>query len=311
MASCRNKCCTALVLVLSVAFLALAGPAGWASLGEKTTAVPTKKSSVFYANKRVQKARENIARYPWAAAMRRQIVEKAAPWMEFSDDELWAHVFGSTISRSHMVWSKGHCPTCKKSVTMYSWKHDPLRRPWKVWCPKCGAVFPTNDFRKFYRSGLDEHGIFDPKLADRSLLYNEAHPDPNDPLHGFGVDDGEGYVDGDKRWRFIGWYLNFAHWSVLIHDGIVNLSAAYVLTGDPAYAHKAGILLDRLADVWPDFDYRTQGYVYERHKGGGSIRYSIDNCMQVRAMAFAYDQIFEGLKADKKLVPFLAAKAKQ
>ena len=30
--------------------------------------------------------------------------------------------------------------------------------------------------------------VFDPKLADRSLLFNAEHPDPNHPLHKFGVE---------------------------------------------------------------------------------------------------------------------------
>ena len=37
----------------------------------------------------------------------------------------------------------------------------------------------------------------DPELADRSLLFNAEHPDPNDPLHTFAVDDGFGYDDGN------------------------------------------------------------------------------------------------------------------
>jgi hypothetical protein len=62
--------------------------------------------------------------------------------------------------------------------------------------------------------------------------------------------------------------------------------------------------------VWPDFDYRTQGFVYEKRKRGGSIRYSIDNCMQVRGMALAYDQIFGALGMDADLVRFLSEKAR-
>ena len=54
--------------------------------------------------------------------------------------------------------------------------------------------FPKMTFMKFYLSGLDEHGIFNPGKADRTLLYNAEHPDPADSLHMFGVDDGEGML---------------------------------------------------------------------------------------------------------------------
>ena len=279
----------------------------WPLRAEDTVA--RKQQGVFFPHDRVARCRRNAERHEWAAAIRARIVKAAEPWLTCSDDELWALPFGAGIQRSHMVWSDGFCPACSKPVRMYSWKFDALKRPWKVCCPHCRAAFPTNDFHGFYLSGLDAHGVFDPALADRALLYNEDHPDADDPLRRFGVDDGEGYVDGERRWRFIGWYLNFAHWSALIHAGIVNLAAAHTVTGDPAYAHRAGILLDRLADVWPDFDYRTQGFVYEKRKRGGSIRYSIDNCIEVRTLAFAYDQVFEALSGDASLVEFLGAKA--
>ena len=77
-----------------------------------------------------------------------------------------------------------------------------------VRCPHCQELFPKNDFEKFHASGLDEHGVFDPKKADRALLFNTEHADKSDPKHAFGVDDGAGYVAPDgKRWRFISAYL--------------------------------------------------------------------------------------------------------
>lgn len=142
---------------------------------------------------------------------------------------------------------------------MYNWEMAPLQRPWKVRCPHCKTLFPTNDFGAFYRSGLDEKGVFDPKRADRSLLFNQEHSDPNDPLHRFGVDDGEGYVEGDKRWRFIGAYLIYGQWKQGILDGIRALADAYTVTGDQRYAHKAAVLLDRVADLYPTFERPDMG----------------------------------------------------
>ena len=37
------------------------------------------------------------------------------------------------------------------------------------------------------------YGLFEPVRADRKLLFNVDHPDPNDPLHSYGVDDGTGF----------------------------------------------------------------------------------------------------------------------
>ena len=139
---------------------------------------PYKKGGVFMSAERRQKAISNAEKYPWAKDIRDKIVARAQPWMAMSDDELWDLMFGATIPRSWMVWSNGFCPACKQSVPMYTWKIDALAHPWKVQCPHCKEYFPKNDFQAFYQSGLDEHGVFDPKLADRGLLFNTSIPTP-------------------------------------------------------------------------------------------------------------------------------------
>ena len=52
----------------------------------------------------------------------KNIVDQAKPWLELSDNELWDLMFSHTLERAWMVWSDGHCPTCKKDVVMYNWK---------------------------------------------------------------------------------------------------------------------------------------------------------------------------------------------
>lgn len=276
------------------------------------TSACAKEAGVFYPKPLIEKARANIAKYPWAAKQQKFIAEAAGPWMKLSDDELWGLMFGPTIHRSWMVFSDGFCPACKKPVPMYNWQTDALRYPWKVRCPECREFFPKNDFAAFYRSGLDERGIFDPKRADRSLLFNTEHPDPKDPLHKFGVDDGDGYAEGDKRWRFVSAYLIYGQWKQAVLGGIRNLASAYVVTGDAKYARKAGILLDRVADLYPTFDFMTQADLYDgRNQGDGYVSVWHDACEESRELAMAYDMIYDGIKDDKKLVEFLSRKAKQ
>ncbi len=275
---------------------------------------PQKTHSVFFSNDVLKKIQTNAGSSSWAEEVKAQCLENAKPWLERSDEELWSAMFGATISRSWMVYSNGHCPACKESVPMYNWKSDPFNNPWKVQCPHCGENFPKNDFYTYYQSALDEHGVFDPARGDSSLLFNTEHPDKSDPLHKFGVDDGEGYVDGENRWRFIGEYLVKTQWKKIIFDGILKLSLAYLVSGDSVYAHKAGILLDRVADLYPSFDYNKQGYTYERQDpivGQGYISVWHDACRETREMALAYDAIFDALKKDKALVQFLGNKAVQ
>lgn len=271
----------------------------------------TKDASALYPPELIVRARENARTQPWAAEMRDRLVRAAQPWMKLSDEHLWNLMFGNTIKRSWMVWSNGHCPSCKKDVPMYNWVMAPLQDPWKTRCPHCRELFPKNDFEKFYKSGLDEHNVFDPSRADRKLLFNAEHPDPADPLHTFGVDDGEGFVQEGKRWRFIGAYLIYGQWKKAIVDGIVNLSAAYAVTGDRMYAHKAGVLLDRVADLYPTFDFGKEGVMYEGPPLAGYVSTWHDACWEVEAITIAYDQVFDGLQGDVELVRFLGAKAAQ
>ena len=271
-----------------------------------------KRESAFYPRAVRDRAAANARQYDWAAAIRKQAIADAGRWLKMTDDDLWKEIFGPRITRSHMVWSSGYCPACRRPVPMYDWQIDAWARPWKARCPHCNELFPKNDFEAFYRSGLDEHGVFDPQRADRTLLFNREHPDPADPLHRFGVDDGEGYVEGDKRWRFIGAYLLYGQWTQRIETGFRNLSAAYTMTGDRAYAHKAAILLDRIADLWPSFDYAAQGLVYERARYGGGaagyVYYAINSAYTVMYLVSAYDRIFDGIRDDAALVEFLRAK---
>jgi oligo-alginate lyase len=270
-----------------------------------------KTRSAFYPTSTLDRMRAVTDASPTLAAAADGYVAAAQPWMARTYDELWAMVVGPTMTRSWMVWSDGHCPACEQSVTMYHWQIDAVNRPWSLICPRCEEAFPKNDFPAYYESGLDAAGIFDASLADRSLLYNMEHPDVGDPLRGFGVDDGEGYRDGDRNWRFIGAYLIYGHWKQLVVAGVEALSRAYVVTQDSAYADRALILLDRVADIYPDYDYAEQGLVYETAGHRGYVSVWHDACEETRQLILGYDRVFEGLTPDSDAVTFLAEKARQ
>lgn len=271
-----------------------------------------KTGSIFYSKSLIENIRKNICKYSWAKEIRDNIVQQAEPWRKLSDDELWGTVFGNTLSRSLMVWSNGYCPFCRKNVSMYDWLFDPFNYPWKAKCPHCGDLFPKNDFYSYYLSGLDDNGIFSYTKADSSLLYNIDHPDNNDPLRMFGVDDGDGYIDPETGncWRFIAGYLIRGQWKKLILDGLIRLSDAYLVTGERIYSRKAGILLDRLADLLADHEFGMEGYCYGLTGNTiGYISYGIDSCIEMKHVALSYDKIFDGIKDDKELVDFLSKKA--
>lgn len=223
-------------------------------------------------------------------------INEAERFLAMSDDELREQMFSPSLKRSYHVFSDGYCPTCKGNVPLHNWRMDVIRHPWKMICPLCGDLFPKNDFYRFYKSGLDGEGNFQYALADRSLLHAEediAGPEGGQDRNSYGIDDGNGCVIAGDTWYFIAHYLLFGQWMQVVLEGIRCLSRAYVVTGERNYARKAIVLLHRVADVFPDFDFKQQGLIYEKeHNDVGYISYYFRTCTDLCDMALAYDMIY-------------------
>ena len=109
------------------------------------------------------------------------------------------------------------------------------------------------------------------------------------------VDDGMGWIDeSGNRWWFVAYYSHYCTWTEL-PEAALALGEAYLYTGDAAYAHKGAVILDRIADVYPDMDltpYSDLG-LYNSHGGTGMGR--IKGCIWENGMAetlsLAYDMI--------------------
>jgi len=279
-----------------------------------------RESGGMYTPERLANVRRNVENHDWAKVMRDRAVNNAAPWVAKSDEELWKMVPGQDLPRcidATMTYTKSGkvrpgCLVCGEKVFRfgnYPWIVDPAGKPWKTTCPSCKTVYPTNDFGKYYESAIDEHGLFDPAKGDRSLLFNAEHPDPADPLHKWGVDDGYGYIDADgNSHRFIA-YFGWKYWQYVC-GGVGVLAEAYVMTGDPLYAHKCAVLLDRIADVYPAMDWSKYAKMGWYHSDGGSKRGKIEGRIWETGVltdfARNYDKIITGLADQPELYQFLA-----
>ncbi|HJN16448.1 MAG TPA: heparinase, partial [Armatimonadota bacterium] len=281
---------------------------------------PDEASASLYTPDMIANARRNIERYPWAQGQRDRAINRAKRWVALEDEALWRLVVGQDTPRCiDVTMTRGKrmgCINCGDDVFNfgnYPYKPDCLTMAWKIKCPSCDEIYPKNDFAAFYESALDEQGLFDVDLGDRSLLFNAEHPDPNDPLHEFGVDDGFGYHDDEGfEHRYIGYYGHSGLWVKLL-SAARDLSGAYILTGEQIYAHKCAILLNRVADVYPDMDwapYAERGWF---HSDGGSnmgkIQGRIWETGTVSTLAEAYDRIKLGVADDDELFAFLAEKS--
>jgi len=199
--------------------------------------------------------------------------------LRMSDEELWEFVPPPDLPRALNVHFGVDCPVHGAEVFKagghYPWLLDPSR-PFKVTCPVGGESYPTNDFAAYYKAGRRD------KL------------DTTQPY----VDDGYGWVnDKGERFWFVGYYVFWQRWRNEVIPGISNLARLYLLTADPAVAHKACIMLARLAQVYPDMDYRAQAYHNGRWPagiGGKILDYVWENST-ARAFAAAVDDLWPAL----------------
>lgn len=281
-----------------------------------------KNRSTIYTTEKVNNARENAENFDWVADLRAEAVAKAEQYLSNGYEFLWEAIPPQSLPRSYAVNESMGSPVSGKEINQfgnYPYMGDPMNKPWKIIDPSAKdqdgnyMMYPTNDFGAYYRSGLDEHGIFRPELADRSLLVNELYPEKGET---WGVDDGFGWVDENgNRYTFIAYYVHWMLWYYkhsLIQNALHAFRDAYVYTGDPEYARAGMILLDRIADLYPSYDtsvYRPN-FLHNGVDGKGKAVGSIWETFIIKDFISAYDAFFPAAD-DPELIAFLSEKAKR
>ncbi len=330
-----------------------------------TTADGTVKTAPsYYTEEKRENAQNNIELYDWAKELRDAAVAKADGYVE-NLEALYDSIMPEGLPRSRQLAhqkSKKYvvCQNCGcnlyKTYSAYgAFILDPVNSPWKLQCPDCNMVFPTNDFESFYKLGLDETGHFNYDLAheknaalvaagEPGYLVNILYPEKGAT---WGVDDGYGfrvYLDGTygvngttaedytvKKYVkedatldteasafYIALYM-YDYWSDM--DSIITtLAEAYMYTGDAKYGRAGAILLDRIADVYPEYDYFETPYssdgngysnpdfqITDGGSGHGKIQGRINDCEISCGLAEACDAFFP-IIGDAEVLAFLTAK---
>jgi len=218
---------------------------------DRTRQYPLKTQSMIFTDADIKIARQNIAKYPQAKAVEDAILEKANPWLQWSDSDLRDLMTSPEVPRDAGVNANG-CPIHGSAVFakggFYPWILDP-HHPFQVECPIGHEKYPSNDYLDYYKSTFKVKKGWDTKY----------------------VDDGWGWVAPDgKRYTFVA-YANHWMWRDYIMPAIRDLGRAYLLTGDKRYAHKAAVMLYRLAEVYPSMDYQNQSHFALSRKAAGGI----------------------------------------
>lgn len=258
-------------LLISIALLCAAG-AGWA-----------KSARTWYTDDRLAAMAENLERYAWARAERDSIIARADAWARYDDQTLVRLAPPLEVARCNDVHSSG-CPIHGDELMKYpgglkSWKMS-FDEPYKLVCPVGGESYPANDFWQYLQT------------RDPALLTGEY------------VDDGFGctVAGHEKKFWFVGFYAGEMTRRWLL-PALRDLSQAYLLTGDAAYAHKCALLLHRLARYYPDYFYEKQSrYGLEFMPSyRGRLQYHTWECFTIQDVALAYDAIWPAIAEDTAL----------
>ncbi|HID21662.1 MAG TPA: hypothetical protein EYP14_04595, partial [Planctomycetaceae bacterium] len=198
----------------------------------------------------IARARQNIARYPWAqeivAQWRRsvqKVMQEGRPFVEEMISELtpWP-TYGQ------------NCPVCVGKLSsmgecgIYRWTPDD---PDKLVCKYCKTTYPNPKFPETGR-------LVCPRMGQSFTYYEtdaeRAHPE--DP-------------SGRYAFRWVRWPVHTS-WSGLIRtyktryvvSKALPLAKLYALTGDVRYAERAAWILDRLARVYPNYLFHSYNGTY-------------------------------------------------
>lgn len=214
------------------------------------TATVLAQPCTLYKAQDVARAKANVARYKWA----QQIV---AGWQRSVQDvmERDRAYFDQMIPELTLWPTYGqNCPVCvgKKSSMgecgLYRWK---ATEPDKLSCKYCGTIYPNS---KYPETGK----LVCPKMKQTFTYYEteaeRAHPEDKSGKHAF---------------RWVRWPVHTS-WSGLIRTykaghaigKVLPLAKLYAVTGETQYAERATWIMDRFAQVYPNYLFHSYNGTY-------------------------------------------------
>ena len=256
-------------------------------LWELPIAAHAKTSRTYYTDEKLAVARANVEAHEWARDLRRAYLAEAAEWAARDDAFLRNMVIPPQVPRCYDIHNLG-CPVHGLAANrdgLYRWGYD-LDRPFRITCPAGGEEYPSNDFRAFLASGLQDRSLLTGEYADDGWGWNQAG-------------------DNHNYW-FVAYY---AHWSMQreLRRALTALSRGALLAEDPTeaarYAHKCALLLWQLAVYYPDYDYNTQSREAKEHnpRYTGRITNMIWEVGWADVCAPTYDAVWPFLREDREL----------
>lgn len=237
-----------------------------------------KRGRSYYTDEMLAIARKNLGAHPELA----EGIRGATRYDSMTDEQIFAALPSWSVPRQ--CYSNWECPYCGDAIFrhsgFYPWRAS-NNTPWKLQCPDCERWFPTNDW-----------------AAD-------------DFTSGEYPDDGWGYPLGEARGDHAGWIAYYNHhllWQRLGGE-LRRLSLRHLLFGDREAAHRVGLLLARMAYVYPGMNMRWQQVDDHYLRPGRLLLDGNWERTQILVPACeAYDAVWEALGEDQALADFLHQK---
>ncbi len=253
----------------------------------------------IYNREDLDRARRNAERLAWARDMVDQIVRDAEFWAGFSDETLYAMV----PTQNPMALTVAQYDGCPIHGGNRSTLESDMLHPYQWRCNIGG---------EWWYQGIE---VENPGTGARVRV----------------VDDGQGWVAPEGFMNAgVTYYFTGAYRCYLLYRLFSNpyapqtgtghqgrpasqaLALAYAFTGERKYAHKAGVLLNRLAQVYGRLQGIKEGYeAYDRSKdpirgyvgeASGREQFFLNH------VAVTYDLIFEAMLEEEDVAGFFRAR---
>ena len=249
----------------------------------------------IYNREDLDRARRNADRLDWARDMVDEVLRDADFWAGFSDETLYAMV----PTQNPMALTVAQYDGCPIHGGNRSTFEADLLHPYQWRC---------NLGDEWWYQGIE---VVNPGTGETVRM----------------VDDGpgwvapEGFPNAGVTYYFTGAYRCYLLYRLFSspyapqtgegHQGrpaSQALALAYAFTGERKYSHKAGILLNRLADVYGRLRGIKEGYeAYDRSKD--PIRGYVGEASGreqsfLHNVAVTYDLVFDAIREDEELVGF-------
>lgn len=237
-----------------------------------------KRGRSYYSDEMLATAQANLAAHPELA----EGIQGRTRYDSMTDEAIFAALPSWSVPRQ--CYSNWECPYCGEAIFrhsgFYPWRAN-NNTAWKLQCPDCERWFPTNDW-----------------AADD--FTSGEHPD-----------DGWGFPLGEAREDHAGWVAYYNHHQLWQNLGaeLRRLSLRHLLFDDREAAHRLGLLLARIAYVYPGMNMRWQ-QVDDHYLRAG--RLLVDGNWERGSVLVpaceAYDAVWEALGEDQALADFLHQK---